>query len=290
MVLDVVLYAVLIPCGVEAIILLTAWLTTGLSARLAWAGALATGLAYAAGHLGQYRQWPPSLSDAGNWLFYAALACAAVGILEGLLSRTPAPLAILLRVIVAVASLWLILSPKRNNEWHGAETSLWIGGLGIALTLLWFSWDRLAKQLTDRAATSAMLLAVLGASAAITLSGAAKFGLLEGVLGATAGVIFVFSFIDSQTGFSRGMINVAAPVSFLLGVESYFYAELPWQSGTLLFVAPFIAWLAEIERIRKWSPWKVWLVRLMAMSIFIGAALAIAYAKSPQPANYGEDE
>jgi hypothetical protein len=282
MIFSVILYAVLIPCGVEGAVLLTAWLMRRSAAdpkSLGWAGALGAGLAYMAGHLGLYRQWP-TFNDVGHLVFYVALSCTLLQILHGIFTRIPNAAMWVMRAAIAAAGLWLILGPYKSP--------LWFSGLFFAMMLLWFAWQGMANRQTDRTSGIVILIWTLGVSGALAISGAAKFGLLAGVLSAAAGLIIALSLINANLGFSRGMILVSAPIAFLLGVEGMFYADLPRTSAALLVAAPLSAWLAETKCGKEWKPWKLWLLRLAAIGIPIAIAVAIAVINSPVPQSYEE--
>lgn len=293
MILNLALYAVIIPCGAEGIVLFAAWfLRRGSSSEkpLIWAGALGVALAYAAGHAGLYQE-VPTLNDAGHWCFFLALACGVFGILEGIFSNARWLWA-LVRALAAFAALWLVFAPQRKNVWQPAEAWLWMGGLSAALAAQWISWDALSRRISDRTSAILMAITLSGCSGVLALSGAAKFGMLCGVLIAATSMIVAVSLVFPKLQFARGSFWISVPVNFLLLAQGLIRAlpPMPWSCAILLFAAPFCAWLAELAAVKKWSPLKIWLIRIAAVGIPIAAALAIALANSAGAQSGGEEE
>ena len=296
----VLYYVILIPCGIVVAAVLGIWLPLArrsdgearTDARMIFAAGLGVAAAYMAGHAGINGRpaFPPT--DVANWLFFIAPAAAVVSLVEALLMRRIhstefQPAVSAMRALVAAGALWLVLTPLRAS-WSPAQLWMWMPALILILVLQWESSAALARRIPSADAALSVFPVVLGTSAALGMSGGAKYGLFAAILVSASGAIFVGSLLKRELPLARGLIAVTTPLAFLLLTLGHFLTELPLSAGALLVAAPFLAWIPQLRALQRLKPWQSALLRVTLIAIVAGIAVAIAYSHFTPPSPDGE--
>lgn len=279
--LPFVLRALVLPAVVTGIALLA-----GLRLRAARSAiaALAVGIGYAVGHVASLRAvpgFPPTDSLAA--LFYVALAATLVGLLRGASSVPGLPSSIVLAA-VAGAAPWVLL---RNlmSRWSALGVATAIAITAVGVTAFVITIDRWAER--RRGVSLPLVLWMTAAIAAVSLgiSGTVTYAAFSGSMAAVLGACIVFAWIARDMSYARGATVVFAIVLSCFCYAGVYLAELPRASAILLFYSPLAAVAVDRGPVERLSTFKAHAVRLLAVLLVAGAALAIAYSQSP-PAEY----
>lgn len=244
-------------------------------APLALAGAFATGYALALGAPG----FPPA--SARGWLFFGAVAGAALGLL---MARTERPL----RPLSAAASAllpWFLLGFQREHHWGHAEGIAWTAGLAV-LALLAVEALRAAEARAQGPASAfGVAFGLALAAGAQGLAGSASFAQLTGILALATGLCALAGTWHRAAGLGAA----AAPALVLphLGLVwcGRYLAELHASSFVLLSLLP-MAPLAVL--VLPGSRPRLRASLAIALPVAMGAiALWIEVAGAPPPSPYG---
>jgi hypothetical protein len=296
----VLVYVILIPCGIVVASVLGFWLpfafrsdaSASKNSRMIFTAGLGAALAYMAGHWGIYARPTLPPTDAADWLFYIAPVAALLSLIEAIGNHRAVRSTLfhmtltLFRAALISVGLWLILAPIRRS-WTPSETWTWIPALTLVLLLIWESFTALARRIPSYDTAAAVFPVALGISAAISLSGGARFGLFAAVLVAVCGSIFVGSLLRRELPLARGLVAVVPPIGFLLLVLGKFLDDVPLSSAALLAGAPFMAWIPQWRAIQRLKPWQIALIRFMLIACVAGAAVGIANSHF-EPESLGE--
>jgi len=163
--------------------LATSAVVLAVARRRAWAGGLALGAGYLAGHaaLGGMPGFPPH--DAVQRLFYVGvLAVAAALVLSFRPGRQPWRRA---AEAAALLGAWLYLIPGSvRSAWTPAEAAAWLSAIATAGLTFWFFLDDLWERRPGPVAFSLPPVLALAAAAVLSLSHSALLGQLAGLLAA----------------------------------------------------------------------------------------------------------
>ncbi len=247
---------VLIPALVAAVAL-------GLSRRRGFA----SGVGYLAGHL-LIRGWPPFPPlETTDWPLSLALAAMVVSWREPIRR----PIRAILHLIFTGAVLFLTLRPLIGHTWTFRQSVAWLGGLSLALLVLWEALDTLADSPASAALPPTLALIGTALGLSIALSGSLVLGRLTLALGASLAAVAVGGrWLDRKR--VHGGLTVAFVLLVSLGLNGFFYAELPITTALLFSVAPLTCAVGRLERLQRHAA----LAGLLAASVPVCAAVALA--------------
>jgi len=263
-----------ILAGICLVVSWRAWRRKSLAKNGHWGGAAAVVLGYFAGHV-LLASWPPiPPAKAVDWLPYLALIAGGAGLAQRYWGhRWYAAWPV--RLLIACLFAGVLLRSYLQYNWGRVEGLLWIGGLGIAIAVLWNTLERLSAKRTGASLPLSLCLFCAASSAAFFLSGSALLGQLSGVLAAVFGAAVVLAWWAPGLSLASGTLAVFVPVYSGLLIQAYFYSELPFWSAILLYLAPFALCFGETRRVYYMTPWKAALVRLLMIGAPLGIALGI---------------
>lgn len=240
--------------------------------------AIGIGLIFAGGIIWAYLlafgglAFPPR--ESGHWIPYVAGMVALVGCLQGIrLGRQVSNL--VLSLGTALIFFWSQISGN-------PLTLLWI----ITLTIGLFISTILLQQVIEDRCSGAELTFSLALSAGaggivIFLGGSAVLGQISGAMGAILGVIAVLSFFFNTT------VGTVLPLVYLfifgcLLLSGCLFAQLPWLTAILLWVAPWGLVIGQRLDHQKISPRaKALLVRILSVVALIAIAVGSAFLLTP---------
>jgi hypothetical protein len=216
--------------------------------------------------------FPPR--ESGQWIPYLAGAVALVGCLQGFrLGRKASNLA--LSVGTALIFFWPQVS---GSAW----TFVWI----VVLTLVLFISTIVLQQVIELRCSGAELAFSLAFSAGaggivILLGGSAVLGQISGSLGVILGVIAVLAFFFNAT------VGTVLPLVYLfifscLLLSGCLFAQLPWLTAILLWVAPWALIFGQ-----RWDQPRIsrrataLLVRMIAPIALAAIAVTSAFLLTP---------
>jgi hypothetical protein len=137
------------------------------------------------------------------------------------------------------------LSGSGSREWSPQQTWLILGGLAVALGLVWLAMCLLAERPGGRSVPLVVALTTAGVAGAVMLSGYASGGQLGLPLaGALVGVTIASLLLPTPASLS-GMSAVGIVGLFALLVVGRFFGSLPTFPALVLFLAPLLCWLPE---------------------------------------------
>jgi hypothetical protein len=243
-----------------------------------WLRAIGVGLILAGGTIWAYLlafggfAFPPRESH--QWIPYLAGVVALVGCFQGLrLGRQVTNLALSLGM--ALIFFW--------SQVPGNPLALvWIVALMIALFI---STILLQKVIEDRCSGAELTLGLaLSAGAggiAIFLGGSAVLGQISGSLGVILGVIAILAFFFNTT------VGVILPLIYVfifgcLLLSACLFAQLPWLTAVLLWVAPWALILGQRSdhpRISRRAT--ALLIRMIGVFALVAIALGSAFLLTP---------
>jgi hypothetical protein len=133
-----------------------------------------------------------------------------------------------------------------------------------------------------------------GSALTVMLSGYATGGqaglpMSAALLGAAAAALVLPSPDRPRAPIGIGLVGL-----YSLLIIGRFFGELRWAHAILLFVAPWLAWLPELPRLRRWPSWARGLARVLLVGVLVGAVLGDAArrfaAESGPPGADGSNE
>jgi hypothetical protein len=240
--------------------------------------AIGIGLIFAGGIIWAYLlafgglAFPPR--ESGHWIPYVAGMVALVGCVQGI------------RLGHQVSNLVLSLGTALIFFWSQISgsplTLLWI----IALTIGLFISTILLQQVIEDRCSGAELTLSLALSAGaggivIFLGGSAVLGQISGAMGAILGVIAVLAFFFNTT------VGTVLPLVYLfifgcLLLSGCLFAQLPWLTAILLWIAPWGLVIGQRLDHQKISPRvKALLIRMLSVVALIAIAVGSAFLLTP---------
>jgi len=233
----VVQNAFLFPLVAGLILALLGWARSReAGSRVAWAAALAWGLAYGLAYYALkdgLPPWPPK--EATHWLFYAMLLSIPVAASQGRAGSVPH---FVLGSALIGGFVWLASEPLRQYEWEGAHAwQVPAGIIGVAALALWGNSDLVRVRRTGVQVPGAFAL-TLGATAFALGQSTGGSANLAGGIAALGGLWCVLALVRSGKAVTYGAslpFTLALTGLLLLGVG---YAKTPLSSAILLALAP----------------------------------------------------
>jgi hypothetical protein len=263
-------------------------------ARIALGEALGVGIAFFLGFglLGRWPRWP--LLEAEDRLVAIVLpAVLIVEVVAALLPPASRWLAWFLRLGMAASVAPVLLHSSQyltdaagpgTRLWATGQAILWLGGLAVALGLVWLGLVVLARRGSGRASTVALAVVCAGAAPTIMVSGYATGGPpLLPVAGALVGTAAASLLLPLPRGASAA-IGVGVVLLFGLLVIGRFFGELHTVYAGMLLFAPLLMWLLEFLPGKKQRPWRRAVLGVAVVTIPVGIAFYLA-----QKPNAGSD-
>ncbi|MGP0068382.1 MAG: hypothetical protein ACLQGP_32890 [Isosphaeraceae bacterium] len=252
-----------------------AWIDAG------WILGIGAGFYLGCWWLGLGPHWPPVV-DMDRLL--AIVVPAALGVeLLATLPSIPRPLIWTLRMAVAGGvgrvllhgSIYLSDPGEPGTlAWSPLWKAMILGLMAAAQGMAWVSLVLLAQRSRSATTLIGLAIAVGGSAIAIMLSGYASGGL--------AGLAMTSALLGASgvTLFTTGPARLTAPIGVAvvglsgLLVIGRFFGELRTDHAVLLFLAPLLAWLPELPRLRQMPKWARGLSRLVLVGVVVCGVLA----------------
>jgi hypothetical protein len=206
-------------------------------------------------------------------------------------------LALVLRLAVAAGAAPILLygsiytshaAGPGTREWLPEQMALILGGLAVALLLVWLFQDRLAARGAGRGVLLALALAAAGAGVTNMLSGYATGGQLGFPLAAALLAIAAAALVLGPDADLRGAVGVGVVALFSLLLIGRFFGSLTTIHAVLLFFAPLLGCLVELPFLyRLTGPWPRAVIRLALAAVPVVVVLVLArqnFIAATQPA------
>jgi hypothetical protein len=302
--LDLVLLAKVVlvgALGAAAVMGLAAWGTPGPWRRSAcWSWAIGAGVLAAGGTLHEWPHWPP-LEDRARFL---TLLVPLTMVVEGLAVRIPSRgRALVLRFALAAAAAPILLynsvyladlNGPGSAKWSLGTATLVLSGLVVLVALMWILFDRLERRSSTRAVQSVLALDALATAFTVMMSGYYRGGLLGlGLAGAIAGARLA-SYITQPQSTTGGSLAMSVVGIFAVVLMGRFFGALSTGLSAVLLLAPLLAWVVELPRLRKFSPswravgrWTCVTIPLLVVLVIAERKFTAAFAARSRPAETG---
>jgi hypothetical protein len=240
--------------------------------------AIGIGLIFAGGIIWAYLlafgglTFPPR--ESGHWIPYLAGVAAIVGCLHGT------------RLVRQASNLVLSLGTALIFFWSqisGNSLALvWV----VAVTIVLFVSTILLQQVIEDRCSGAELSLGLALSAGaggivIFLGGSAVLGQVSGSMGAILGVIAVLAFFFTAT------VGRVLPLVYLfifgsLLLSGCLFAQLPWLTAVLLWIAPWGLVIGQrLDHPKISSRVKALLIRMLSVIALVAIAVGSAFLLTP---------
>jgi hypothetical protein len=221
-----------------------------------WSWAIGAGVLAASGATDQWPNWP-ALEDRARFLTLlvpltllvdtltsAALSSRAIWTMRIALVAVVAP--ILLHNSVYLAAL----DGRDSAEWSSTQATMVLGGLAAFLTLSWAMLSRIQARTSTPAVMWVLALDALAAGATVMLSGYYRAGLLGlGLAAALVGVTLA-SYIVRPRSTASGSLGMGVIGIFAVVLAGRFFGNLSSGQMACLLLAPALAWMVELPRLR----------------------------------------
>ena len=240
--------------------------------------AIGIGLIFAGGIIWAYLlafgglAFPPR--ESGQWIPYLGGAVVIVGCLQGT------------RLVRQVSNLVLSLGTALIFFWSQISGNslafVWV----VAVTVVLFVSTILLQQLIEDRCSGAELSLGLALSAGaggivIFLGGSAVLGQVSGSMGAILGVIAVLAFFFNIT------VGRVLPLVYLFVFSSLLltgclFAQLPWLTAVLLWIAPWALVIGQrLDHPKISSRAKALLIRMLSVIALVAIAVGSAFLLTP---------
>jgi hypothetical protein len=243
-----------------------------------WIGALGVGVGFLLGHYGLLGRLPPLVPhDATQALFHAVLGTSLAACFDT--PRRSGLARLGLRAAVSALAPLLYLK-NRVERWEPAEILHHVGALTLAIFVLWYGLDLLARRRRGPSLALVLWLAAAGTSAALMLGRFAINAELAGTLAAILGAAVVVGAMSDTAALEGGALGVVSVTLVLLAAGGVHLSNLPPAAGLALVLAPLAVWPAEL-----WTeaapPRRAALLRLAFVAVPVGFGLWLAWAHRP---------
>jgi hypothetical protein len=244
-----------------------------------YAGAIAIGAGYVAGHVlaAGWAPFPPR--HATHWLFWLAVIGVVAAVADALV-RPKGTVRLVAWAIICTIACRLILQPKFSYAWSAAEGWLWVLAIAFGVVMLTCCLDRVEHSPFGTATLFSVTTVLCGGTwVALMLSGSLLLGQLACILTAIAATWF-FRIIAVTAPFHPS--GAAFPLSLIcagLWLSGFFYAELPAASAVLFAIAPALALLPVGKE--SHSRWRGLACRIAFVAVPVVLAVVLALRLSP---------
>lgn len=241
-----------------------------------WGGAIAFGFGYLAGHaaLVSWPGFPPSSAE--EWLAALGVPLAIIAANERFWGAKPWA-AWPVRVICLMLFIWPQSLSLFEYRWSPRETMLWLGGMAVAVSILWELTERLARRRAGFMLPAILWLVTVAASIALVWTGSAMLGQLAGALAAILGAAVVLTLWAPKLSLAFGAVSMWVLLFTGLLWQGRFYSELGLGSAVCFLAAPVFAWAGEWPALQAKPAWTRGAVRLIAVLIPLAIGLFLAW-------------
>jgi hypothetical protein len=286
---DVVLLAKAALVGAlvaAAIMRLAAWGAPSPWRRSAcWGWAIGGGILAASGMAGQWPHWP-AVEDRARFLtllvpLTLVVETAAASMQSGKLAWIARfALAAAVTPILLFNTVYLAdLNGPGSSEWSFSEAIFVLCGLAILLAAIWAAMSRLESRTSTSTVQWVLVLDALATAVTVMLSGYYQAGILGlGVAGALAGATLASHFVWSQSP-TGGALGIGLIGVFAVVLMGRFFGALSSSLAAGLLLAPLLAWICELPRLRKLSSGWRSAGRLASVAIALAVVVIIAERK-----------
>jgi len=250
-----------------------------------WVVGLGAGFYLGCWVLGIRPHWPPR-EDMDRLLVIVVPAALAMELLAAV-ARPPRWLTWSSRLAVAGALAPVLLhgsiylsdaAGPGTREWPFPRAVLVLLSLAAAQATLWAALVHLARRSPGVSLTVSLAMAIGGSALAIMLSAYATGGqagvpMAAALLGASAAAMALPSATRGHLAAPTGVAIVELASLLIIG---RFFGELRTDHALVLFVAPSLAWLPELPRLRRMPPWARGLTRVVLVSAVVSVVVADA--------------
>jgi hypothetical protein len=216
--------------------------------------------------------FPPR--ESGQWIPYLAGAVAIVGCLQGT------------RLVRHLSNLVLSLGTALIFFWSQISGNSLVFAWVVAVTIVLFMSTILLQQVIEDRCSGAELSLGLALSAGaggivIFLGGSAVLGQVSGSIGAILGVIAVLAFFFNAT------VGRVLPLVYLfifgsLLLSGCLFAQLPWLTAVLLWIAPWALVIGQrLEHPKIPSRAKALLIRMLSVIALVAIAVGSSFLLTP---------
>ena len=260
--------------------------------RVAIGTALAIGVAFILGS-GFHGRWPRwSRAEAEDRLVLLLLP-AVVGVeIVAAIRIMPRWLAWFLRLVVAASAAPVLLYNSEyltdlagagTRKWDEHETIHWLGGMALAIIVVWLLLGLLNRRAPSRSLPLALAVVCAGAAPTIMVSGFVTGGpLLVPLAGALVGTAAASCLWTLSRG-DFAAVGLGLMLLYALLVMGRFFGELSTVHAALILFAPVLMWLPEFLPARKLLPWARPLLRLAVVIAPVAVAFYLAHKPSGGP-------
>jgi hypothetical protein len=263
--------AMLVGGLVAAVVLaLTAWGSPrAWRGNVCWSWAIGAGVLAASGATDQWPHWP-ALEDRARFLTLLVPLCLVVETVAATLRSGRAAWIMRLGLASVVAPILLHntvyladLNGPNSAEWSAAQATMVLCGLAALLVLVWAMLSGLQSRTSTRAVLWVLVLDALATAVTVMLSGYYGAGLLGlGLAGALAGATLASyiagarpaSYIARPQSPGSGSLGMSLIGIFAVLLVGRFFGALPTGLAACLLLAPLLAWIVELPRLRALAP------------------------------------
>lgn len=282
---DPVLFAkAMIAAGAASALLVAAGLSWkrpagAVRSGAAWLLGLALAMIIGARLLSLSPHWPPR--DGLDRLLFVILPAAFVVELIGRIPQVPRWATWTLRGVLAASAGRVLL--HGSSYLDGSASDWTVGEIRIALAIatgallaVWWALDRLVQRSPGISVSFALAEVSIAAGLALMLSGYATGG--QAALPLAAGLVgvAVATWVLKTAPPTPGILGVGLVGLFGILILGRFFGELSTGRALAIFVAPLLAWGAELPVLRNRKPWQIAAVRLALVTIPLAVVLFLA--------------
>jgi hypothetical protein len=223
--------------------------------------------------------WPPR--DGLDRLLFVIFPVALTVELIGRIPRVPRWATWILRGGLAASAGRILL--HGSSYLDGSASDWTIGEIRVALVIaagglmvVWWALDRLVQRSPGISISLAVAEVSVAAGLALMLSGYATGG--QAALPLAAGLVgvAVATWVCKTAPATPGVLGVGLVGLFGILILGRFFGELTTGRAIALFLAPLLAWGAELSALRGRKPWQVAATRMALVTIPIAIVLFLA--------------
>jgi hypothetical protein len=248
-----------------------------------WALGIVAGYYAGCGLLGIRPRWP--IRETLDRLLVLVLPAVLAIELLAAFPRVPRWLIWAMRMVIAGLGARVLLHGSiylsgdvgpNSLAWTPAQAWTILGAIAAAEAAAWVLLARLARRPAGASLPLALAITIGGASVTIMLSGYLEGGqaglpLSAAFLGASAVALMLPGISGSTAPVGLAIVGLSS-----LLVIGRFFGDLRTDHAILLFLAPLLALLPELPRVRRLPPWARGLLRVLLVGLVVSGVLADA--------------
>lgn len=223
---------------------------------VSWTWAIGAGVFVASGITDQWPHWP-ALEDRARFLTVVLPLCLVVETLAAIVRSGRVAwilrwgLAALVTPILLHNTVYLAdVSGPKTAEWSTAQATIVLCGLAALLAVVWALLSGLQARTSTRTVLWLLIPDAFATAVAVMLSGYYGAGLLGlGLTGALTGATLASCMASYQSP-TRGTLGLSLIGIFTVLLLGRYFGALPDQLAACLLLAPLLAWIFELPRLR----------------------------------------